>query len=116
MRLAKYLAQAGVASRRAAESLIEQGRVRVDGALITTPVFFVEPGMDVRVDGEPVDRPEERTSVVYMLNKPLGVVSTSWDPQAARPSPITPRRRRAASTRRAPGHRLQRPAADHQRR
>ncbi|MBO9534398.1 MAG: rRNA pseudouridine synthase, partial [Solirubrobacteraceae bacterium] len=81
MRLAKYLAQAGVASRRAAESLIEQGRVRVDGALITTPVFFVEPGMDVRVDGEKVDSPEERASVVYMLNKPLGVVSTSWDPQ-----------------------------------
>jgi 23S rRNA pseudouridine2605 synthase len=81
MRLAKYLAHAGVASRRAAEDLIEQGRVRVDGALITTPVFFVEPGMDVRVDGEPVEAPEERPSLVYVLNKPLGVVSTSWDPQ-----------------------------------
>lgn len=84
MRLAKYLAHAGVASRRAAESLIEQGRVRVDGALITTPVFFVEPGMDVRVDGDPVmsaDAPGARATVVYMLNKPLGVVSTSSDPQ-----------------------------------
>ncbi len=84
MRLAKYLAQAGVASRRAAESLIEQGRVRVDGALITTPVFFVEPGMDVRVDGEPVAAAQgagARGPVVYMLNKPLGVVSTSSDPQ-----------------------------------
>ena len=80
MRLAKFLAQAGVASRRAAESLIEQGRVRVDGALVTTPVFFVEPGMEVRVDGDLIE-PQERGPVVYLFNKPLGVVSTSYDPQ-----------------------------------
>lgn len=81
MRLAKYLAHAGVASRRASESLIEQGRVRVDGALVTTPVFFVEPGQQIYVDGELVTGPEQRSNVVYMFNKPLGVVSTSDDPQ-----------------------------------
>lgn len=86
MRLAKYLAQAGVASRRAAEDLIYQGRVRVDGALVTTPVFFVEPGMQVYVDGELVgeDVSEKPATVVYVLNKPTGVVSTSYDPQGRR--------------------------------
>lgn len=81
MRLAKYLAHAGVASRRAAEDLIAQGRVHVDRALITTPVFFVEPGMKVYVDGERVGDLEDRSSVVYALNKPTGVISTSYDPQ-----------------------------------
>ncbi len=81
MRLAKYLAHAGVASRRAAEDLILQGRVRVNKSLITTPVFFVEPGMKVYVDGERIGDLEDRTSVVYALNKPVGVISTSYDPQ-----------------------------------
>ncbi|MDQ8043109.1 MAG: pseudouridine synthase [Solirubrobacteraceae bacterium] len=81
MRLAKYLAHAGVASRRAAEDLIVQGRVRVDRSLVTTPVFFVEPGMKVFVDGEPVGSLDEVATVVYAVNKPVGVVSTSWDPQ-----------------------------------
>lgn len=88
MRLAKYLAHAGVASRRASEVLIEQGRVHVDGGLVTTPVFFVEPGMKVYVDGELLGSTEERGgSVVYMLNKPIGVVSTANDPQG-RPTVI----------------------------
>jgi 23S rRNA pseudouridine2605 synthase len=81
MRLAKYLAHAGVASRRAAEDLITQGRVHVDRSLITTPVFFVEPGQKVFVDGDLVGSLEEKTTVVYALNKPVGVVSTSFDPQ-----------------------------------
>ena len=81
MRLAKYLAHAGVASRRASEVLIEQGRVRVDGTLVTTPVFFVEPGQKVFVDGEAVKGPDERPSLVYVFHKPVGVVSTADDPQ-----------------------------------
>lgn len=81
MRLAKYLAHAGVASRRAAEDLIYQGRVRVNKTLVTTPVFFVEPGMKVFVDGEPVSALEDRTTVAYVLNKPVGVISTAFDPQ-----------------------------------
>jgi 23S rRNA pseudouridine2605 synthase len=81
MRLAKYLAHAGVASRRAAEQLIYDGRVHVDRALITTPVFFVEPGQKVYVDGDLIGALEDKTTVVYVLNKPVGVISTAHDPQ-----------------------------------
>jgi 23S rRNA pseudouridine2605 synthase len=78
MRLAKYLAHAGVASRRAAEALVAEGRVTVDGHKVRDPAFDVEEGSDVEVDGRPVGGPEER--VVYAVNKPLGVLSTAHDP------------------------------------
>ena len=76
MRLAKYLAHAGVASRRAAERLIADGRVTVGGAPVTDPARDVDERSAVAVDGEPV-APEGR--VVYALNKPAGVVSTARD-------------------------------------
>src|SRR4051794_35365697 len=79
VRLAKYLAHSGVASRRAAEKLIAAGRVSVDGAVVTDPAFDVSSG--VSVDGSPV-APEPRE--VYALNKPAGVVSTAHDPQGRR--------------------------------
>jgi 23S rRNA pseudouridine2605 synthase len=75
MRLAKYLAHSGVASRRAAEKLIAAGRVSVDGVVVTDPAFDVSSG--VRVDGALV-APEARE--VWALNKPAGVVSTARDP------------------------------------
>ena len=80
MRLAKYLAGAGVASRRAAEGLIRQGRVSVDGATVTDPARDVD-GVThvVAVDGETVAAATRR--VVYAVNKPAGVVSTARDPQ-----------------------------------
>ena len=77
MRLAKYLAHAGVASRRAAEGLIAEGRVRVDGATVTDPARDVGEASRVDVDGEPLRGPERR--VVYAVHKPLGVVSTASD-------------------------------------
>jgi 23S rRNA pseudouridine2605 synthase len=77
MRLAKYLAHAGVASRRAAEGLIAAGRVRVEGATALDPAMDVGEHCHVEVDGERVRGPEPR--VVYALNKPLGVVSTARD-------------------------------------
>ena len=77
MRLAKYLAHAGVASRRAAERLIAQGRVTLDGATVTDPATHVERGAAVSVDGELLAGPEPR--VVFALNKPVGVVSTARD-------------------------------------
>lgn len=77
MRLAKYLAHCGVASRRASERLIAAGRVRVGGEVVTDPARDVDERSGVEVDGEPV-RPEPRE--VWMLNKPLGVVSTARDP------------------------------------
>jgi 23S rRNA pseudouridine2605 synthase len=76
VRLAKYLAHAGVASRRAAEDLVYAGRVTVDGEATIDPATDVTDVNDVRVDGEPA-QPEER--IVYMLNKPKGVVSTASD-------------------------------------
>lgn len=77
MRLAKYLAHCGVASRRASEQLIAAGRVRVGGEVVRDPARDVEGASDVEVDGEAV-RPEPRE--VWMLNKPLGVVSTAREP------------------------------------
>jgi 23S rRNA pseudouridine2605 synthase len=76
VRLAKYLAHAGVASRRASETLIAAGRVTVDGATTTDPATDVDDSSEITVDGAPI-APETR--VVYMLNKPKGVVSTAKD-------------------------------------
>ncbi len=80
IRLQKFLSMAGVCSRRAAERLIAQGRVSVDGVVVSEPGFKVDPEQSrVSVDGEPV-RPSD--DIVYiMLNKPRGVVSTVRDPQ-----------------------------------
>ena len=76
MRLGKYLAHAGVASRRAAEQLIADGRVTVGGAQVTDPARDVDETSKVAVNGLPV-APERRE--VYALNKPAGVVSTAKD-------------------------------------
>lgn len=76
MRLARYLAHAGVASRRAAEELVRAGRVTVAGETVTDPARDVDETSGVAFDGEAV-RPE--THVVYALNKPAGVVSTARD-------------------------------------
>jgi 23S rRNA pseudouridine2605 synthase len=76
MRLARYLAHAGVASRRASESLIASGKVTVDGELAVDPARDVDLASDVRVDGRPV-KPEPREA--WIVNKPLGVVSTASD-------------------------------------
>ena len=77
MRLAKYLAHAGVASRRAAEELIAAGRVRVGGEVVTDPARDVDDGSGVVVNGQPVAaEPRE----VWAVNKPKGVVSTASEP------------------------------------
>jgi 23S rRNA pseudouridine2605 synthase len=78
MRLAKYLAQAGVASRRRAEEIVRSGRITVDGAVITDPAWAVDPGDEITLDGAPM--PVAPALVVYALNKPAGVVSTASDP------------------------------------
>ena len=82
-RLNKYLARCGVASRRGADELIAQGRVRVNAAKVETAGAKVDPGHDrVTVDGKPV-RPEE-SALVLMFYKPRGVVSTLSDPHASK--------------------------------
>ena len=77
VRLAKYLAHAGVASRRAAETLIAEGRVSVGGATTKDPARDVGELSGVRVDGEAVGVREDR--IVIAVNKPVGVVSTARD-------------------------------------
>jgi len=78
MRLAKYLAHAGVASRRAAETLIVAGRVRVDGELVRDPARDVDERNRVAVDDRELSGAE--TPVVYALHKPVGTLSTAHDP------------------------------------
>ena len=77
MRLAKFLAHGGVASRRGAEEIVAAGRVSVDGEVVTDPARDVDDTYDVRVDGRPIRGAEPH--VVYALNKPAGVVSTARD-------------------------------------
>lgn len=78
MRLQRYLAAAGIGSRRACEELISTGRVEVDGRTIHEPGCTVVPGVsDVRVDTE---RVKLKPKKYYLLNKPVGVVCTHNDP------------------------------------
>jgi 23S rRNA pseudouridine2605 synthase len=82
MRLAKHLAHAGVASRRAAEALIADGRVTVGGEVVRDPARDVTGEEAIAVDGEAVRAPGVR--VVYALHKPAGVVSTARDTHGRR--------------------------------
>jgi 23S rRNA pseudouridine2605 synthase len=75
-RLQKYLARAGIASRRKAEDLIVEGRVSVNGKLAELGMSVV-PADTVRVDGKRVER--EVPSVTYMLNKPAELITTLSD-------------------------------------
>jgi 23S rRNA pseudouridine2605 synthase len=76
MRLAKYLAHSGVASRRAASAIVRSGRVGVEGETELDPAREIT-SEQVTLDGAPIAGPEEL--VVYILNKPAGVVSTATD-------------------------------------
>jgi 23S rRNA pseudouridine2605 synthase len=78
MRLAKFLAHAGVASRRHAERLVTGGRVRVDGRVLTDPARDVDESNEIEVDGAAVT-PEQLE--YHLVHKPAGVVSTAHDPE-----------------------------------
>ena len=79
MRLQKYLAACGVASRRASEKLIAEGRVSVDGTVITEMGTQVEEGQRVCVDGKPVQPEAQKHYLMY--HKPAGEVTTAHDPE-----------------------------------
>lgn len=80
IRLQKALANAGVASRRASEDLIAQGRVEVNGKPVVEMGFRVDPEKDsIRVDGARI--PPPRRHLYLVLNKPRGVVSTMGEPE-----------------------------------
>ncbi len=77
-RLQKLIAQAGIASRRKAERLIAEGRVTVNGQLVTTQGTKADPTQDkVEVDGQPIVLPQHHTYI--LLNKPPGIVTTASD-------------------------------------
>jgi 23S rRNA pseudouridine2605 synthase len=77
MRLAKYLAHCGIASRRASEEIVAAGRVTVAGEVVTDPARDVDESSGVAVDGAAV-APEPRE--VWVVHKPVGVVSTAREP------------------------------------
>ena len=79
-RLQKILAKAGIASRRKAEELIREGRVRVDGRVVTEMGTKVDPDIqEIQCNGLPVSIPEKK--VYILLHKPAGILSTVHDPQ-----------------------------------
>ena len=81
-RIAKYLARAGVASRREAEAMIERGEVRINGRKLTTPAFKVSGREDIRVNGKPVKAHDPTR--VWRYHKPAGLITTTSDPEGRR--------------------------------
>jgi 23S rRNA pseudouridine2605 synthase len=80
VRLQKFLAEAGVASRREGERLIQAGRVEVNGRITTTLGVRIDPHQDrVRVDGRRIHAAHAR--VYFLLNKPKGVITSASDPE-----------------------------------
>lgn len=75
-RLQKIISQAGIASRRAAEKMIEEGRVTVDG-VVATLGMQAEASQTICVDGKPIRQAEAH--VYFLLNKPKGYISTAKD-------------------------------------
>ncbi len=78
-RIAKVIARAGVCSRRDAEKLIEEGKVSVNGKLLTTPAFFVEPTDRILVNKKPL--PQQVDTRLWCYHKPRGLLTSHRDPQ-----------------------------------
>jgi 23S rRNA pseudouridine2605 synthase len=76
------LARAGISSRREAEALIAAGRVRVNGAVLSSPAFNVGPQDRIEVDGTPI--PAIERTRLFLFHKPAGVVTTNRDPEGRR--------------------------------
>lgn len=78
-RIAKKLARSGICSRRDAERMIEEGRVAVDGKILTSPALNVTSKNVILVDGKPISEPEAPR--LWRYHKPAGVITTARDPQ-----------------------------------
>lgn len=76
-RIAKVMARAGVCSRRDAEKWIEQGRVKVNGRVLTTPATLISPKDKVLVDGQALQAKEPTR--LFLYHKPAGLVTTARD-------------------------------------
>ncbi|BCS87146.1 pseudouridine synthase [Pseudodesulfovibrio sediminis] len=82
IRLNKYIAQCGVASRRGADELVFDGRVTINGELADSPGIKVNPGVDaVAVNGKPLALPGADKEITLILHKPVETVTTAKDPQ-----------------------------------
>ncbi len=85
IRLHKALADLGVASRRASETLVQEGRVAVNGETITTLPAWVDPNSDrIEVDGRVVNNTSRGGHYYIMVNKPRAVICTNHDPEGRR--------------------------------
>ncbi len=82
MRLGKFLAQSGVASRRDAERLIASGVVAVNGVVVTTPVYFVNDGDRVTVNAKDI-KPDQKIRI-FAFHKPINTMTTTRDPDGRR--------------------------------
>jgi 23S rRNA pseudouridine2605 synthase len=78
-RIAKVIARAGICSRRDAEKLIEEGKVSVNGKLLTTPAFFVEASDRILVNKKPL--PQQMDTRLWCYHKPSGLLTSHRDPQ-----------------------------------
>lgn len=79
VRIAKFIADSGVTSRRGAEQLIAAGAVSVNGTIINTPVLFVDDNDEVKIDGKIVTK---RTDTkLYAFHKPIDTMTTTHDPR-----------------------------------
>jgi 23S rRNA pseudouridine2605 synthase len=76
-RIAKLLARAGLCSRRDAERWIAEGRVSVDGEVLTSPAVTVGTDSEIRVDGKPIPQPDRAR--LWRYHKPAGLVTTHRD-------------------------------------
>src|SRR6516164_5097830 len=81
-RIAKFLARAGLCSRRDAERWIADGRVKVDGTVLQTPAFVVTEQSRIEVDGKPL--PQADRARLWRYHKPPGELVTARDPQGRR--------------------------------
>ena len=79
IRIAKFIADSGITSRRGAEQMIDAGRVMVNGEVIKTPVHFVDDTDEIMIDGKKVE-PRIDTKL-YAFHKPIGTVTTTRDPR-----------------------------------
>ena len=78
-RVAKRLARAGLCSRRQGELWVREGRVTVDGEILTTPAVLVGPKSSIKVDGREIPKPNE--TLLWRYNKPRGLLTTHQDPR-----------------------------------
>jgi 23S rRNA pseudouridine2605 synthase len=81
-RVAKRIARSGFCSRRDAERLIAEGRIKLNGRVLTSPAVTVGPADRIEINGEPLAA-SERTRL-FLFNKPKGLVTTNRDPQGRR--------------------------------